>query len=366
MIQVQEFTTEVLLSHKAFFVLDKLPKNASEVDIWIQTPTGLESVDFVDIYRIHDGTLIAAWKHPFQKLSLHNLTAFCDGNIQILNLYPLERIIDIYDRPVDAEYGTFIFTKSEPIDGGDWRCDKGMYGSRPFSAETVSRVITEIGQVVYYEPFLSINNVGHLIYIESNGKTELANEKLNNSIVPTTGRTLQEVLRLVYEWSILGNEPFNSTDEAAVCAKDFLSLLKFSDSEISLLESLMPMQVSKFLSGSETARVRPDNISELSDAVKDVLFKRMASSSLCALLQIHDIADTYGLLELERQELDAGIGRFKEHYEIPEDWSMLEWERIIEHCVENYHSTIGPYVHNQLRLFKNKQLLLDKVSAGQI
>lgn len=365
MIQVQPFTTDILLTHKMFFILNQLPKNAQEVDIWIQTPAGLESVDFVNVYTLHDGTLLAAWKHPFEKLSLQNLTAFCDGVTQVLNLYPLERIIDIYDRPTDAEFGTFIFTKSAPIDSGDWRCDKGMYGSRPFEAESVSRVITNIGQVVYFEPFLSVNNVGNLIYIESNSKSDLANEKLNNSIVPTTGRTLQETLRLIYEWSILANEPFNSADEAAICAKDFLSLLKFSDSDIALLDSLPPMQVAQFLSGSETARIRPDNIPELSGEIKEIIFKRMGSSSLCALLQIHGIEDVYGLLELERQELDAGIGRFKEHYQIPEEWSILEWERIIEHCVLYYHETIGPYVHNQLRLFNNKTDILNKVQKNE-
>lgn len=366
MIQVQPFTTDVLLTHKMFFILGKLPKNSTEIDVWIQTPVGLESVDFVNVYTLHDGTLLAAWKHPFEKLPLQNLTAFCDGVTQILNLYPLERIIDIYNRPVDAEFGTFIFTKSSPIDGGDWRCDRGMYGSRPFESESVSRVITDIGQVVYFEPFLSINSVGHLIYIESNSKSELANEKLNNSIVPTTGRTLQEVMRLIYEWSVLAKEPFNSPDEAATCANDFLSLLKFSDSEVELLESLPPMQVAQFLSGSETARVRPNNIPELTDEIKNIIFKRMGSSSLCALLKIHGIEDAYGLLELEQQELEAGIERFKQHYQIPTDWSILEWERIIEHCALYYHETIGAYVHNQLRLFNNKKVILEKVQNNAL
>lgn len=361
MIQVQPFTTDVLLTHKMFFILDKLPKNGREVDMWVQTPVGLDSVDFVDVYSLHDGTLLAAWKHPFQKLPLQNLVAFCDGNTQIVNLYPLERIIEIYDRPINAELGTFTFTKSAPIADADWRCDRGMYGPRPFEAEQVSRVITELGQVVFFEPFLSVNSVGHLIYLESNSKSELANEKLNNSVVPMTGRTLQEVIRLIYEWSVLADAPFDSEDDAAVVARDFLSLLYFTQSELDDIEALTPMQVSQFLSGSESARVRPDNIQELNNAVKTMVFKRMGSSSLSALLQIHGIEDTYNLLELEKEELSAGIGRFRAYYQIPEDWVMNDWERIIEHCVVHEHATIGPYVHNQLRFFANKQLVLDKV-----
>lgn len=343
MISTQPFITDVLTTHRGFFILDKLPKNATEVDVWIQTPVGNESVDFVDVFVLVDGTLLAAWQHPFQKLPLHNLTVFCDGVTQVLNLYPLERILDIYDRPIDAEFGTFIFTKSAPIGAGDWRCDRGMYGSAPFDNEQVSRVITELSQIVYFEPFLSVNGAGHIIYIESNSKSELANEKLNNSIVPTTGRTLQETLRLIYEWSILAEEPFSSTDDAALSAKTFLNSLKFTTEERTSLGSLPPMQISNYLSGSETARARPDTILMLDDAIKTMVFKRMASSSLSALFKIHGIEDTYGLLAIEIAELESGIQRFNDYYSEPV--SVAE----------------RSFYDNQVRFFANKKSILDSI-----
>jgi hypothetical protein len=341
MIQVQPFSTEVLSTHRGFFILDKLPKFATEVDVWIQTPTGNESVDFIDVFELHDGTLFAAWLHPFQKLPLHNLVAFCDGVTQVLNLYPLERIIDIYDRPLDANLGTFTFTKSIAVGSGDWRCDRGMYGAKAFEQENIDRVFEDVGQIVFYEPFLSLNGVSHLIYVQASNKTQLAEEKVNNSIAPVTGRTLQETMRLVYEWAVLAEEPFDSTDDAAVAAKAFLDGLGFTGEERTALANLAPMQISNYLAGSETARVRPSNIPALDDAIKTMVFKRMASSSLSALLKIHSIEDTYGLTALEQEELDAGVQRFNDYYSEP------------------VSAGDKPFFDNQVRFFRNKQIVLN-------
>jgi len=341
MIQVQPFTTNILATHRGFFILDKLPKNATQVDVWIQTPAGNESVDFIDVFVLQDGTLLAAWQHPFQKLPLHNLTVFCDGITQVLNLYPLERIIDIYDRPLDAQLGTFSFAKSIPVNGGDWRCDRGMYGAQQFTEDNHGRVLDEVNQIVIYESFLGVNGSAHLLYLEATGKTQIADTKINNSIAPVTGRTLQETMRLIYEWSVLAEDPFNSTDDAAVAAKGFLNGLGFTAEERTALASLPPMQISNYLAGSETARVRPDNIASLDDAIKTMVFKRMASSSLSALFKIHGIEDTYGLTALEQAELDAGIQRFNDYYSEP------------------VSAADKPFYDNQVRFFANKQTVLN-------
>lgn len=343
MIQTQPFTTDILTTHRGFFILNQLPKNAQQVDVWIQTPAGVESVDFIDVFVLADGTLLAAWQHPFQKLSLHNLTVFCDGVTQLLNLCPLERIIDIYDRPLNATLGTFSFAKSIPIDGGDWRCHRGMYGPWQFTDDNYGQVIEEIPQIVIYESFLNANDTAHIIYLEATGRTQVAEEKVNNSIAPVTGRTLQETLRLIYEWSVLAQDPFNSTDEAAIAAQGFLNRLGFTNEERSTLASLPPMQISNYLAGSDTARVRPNNIPALDDAIKTMVFKRMASSSLAKLFSIHGIEDTYGLLAIETAELEAGLQRFNAYYPDP------------------VPSQDKAFYDNQVRFFRNKQTILDSI-----
>lgn len=342
MIQVQPFTIDILGTYRGFFILDQIPGNATEVDVWIQTPSGNESVDFIDVFS-YNGVLIAAWQHPFQKLPLHNLVAFCSGTTQVLNLYPLERIIDIYDRPLNASLGTFSFTKSIPVGSGDWRCDRGMYGAKAFTDENIERVFSEVTDISVYEPFLCVNGVAHLIYVEATNKTQLANEKLNNSVVPTTGRTLQETMRLIYEWSVLAEDPFNSTDDAARASKSFLDELKFTPEELETLASLPPMQISNYLAGSETARVRPSNIPALDDAIKTMVFKRMACSSLSKLLSLHGIPVPTEIYQREVQELEAGLQRFNDYYTDP----VPQMEK--------------PFYDNQVRFFNNKQSILNNL-----
>jgi hypothetical protein len=148
-------------------------------------------------------------------------------------------------------------------------------------------------------------------------------------------------MRLIYEWSVLAEEPFNSTDSAAVAAKRFLDSLDFTTEERTALASLPPMQISNYLAGSETARVRPSNIPALNDAIKTMVFKRMASSSLSALFKIHGIEDTYGLAAFEQAELDAGIQRFEGYY------------------TEPVSAADKPFYDNQVRFFRNKQTVLN-------
>ena len=364
MITVKPFSIEILSEYKAFFLLDQLPKGADSVDVWVKTPVGKESVDFVDVFQMKDGSLLAAWKHPYQKLPLHNLEVFCNGNVQILNLYTVERIIDIYDRPVDADMGTFIFCPSTIIPSGDWRCDQSMYGPKKFDNETVSRVIENAGQIVYYESFLNVNGVGHVMYLESSGKSELANEKLNNSVVPATGRTLQECLRLIYEWSVLAQEPFNSKEEAPLCSYDFVKSLKLSDQELATIESLTPMQVSKFISGSNTARLRDMDINPLSEDVANIVFKRMAASSLSFIVSLNPgIWELGEVIQEEHKQLASGIERFRDYYQLPEGMGIDEHDKVLEHAFI-YFPKQKEYVHTQLRGFKNKADLLRGLSLG--
>ena len=367
MIQVQPFSTSVMSSHKVFFILNELPKHTQEIGVWIKTPTGIDPVDFVNVFSLHDGTLVAAWVEPFKHLPLHNVVAYTNGKTQIINMLPLERIIDIYDKPVDSDFGTFSFGASIPIPSGDWRCYRGMYGFWQFSNDNhVDEIVNDVSEILVYESILNVGGTGHLVYVEATNKDKVAYQKINNSIAPASGRTLQETLRLAYEWSVMAEEPFNSQENIALSAKSFLDALNLTDEERTTLENILPMQIYNYISGSETARVRPSDISELNDEVKNIVFKRMASLSLSALLKIHNIEDTYGVLELEKTGLEEGIQRFKDHYQIPSDWLISETDRIIEHCDVYYPAKVDAFVHNQLRHFSNKQLILDKVTNNAL
>lgn len=365
MIRVQPFRYDVLSTHKVFFLLNKIPKGTKDIDIFVDTPTGPESIDFVDVFKMFDDSLLAAWRHPLQKLGLQNLVASANGHQQILNLYPVERIIDVYNKPVTSDFGVFTFAKSNPIPNGDWRCDRGYYGASRFKEDFAQPMVSKLEDIIMYEAFLSVGGAGHLIYIEVAKNTDLANDKLNNSVIPTTGRTLQEALRLVYEWSVLADEPFNSNSDAAIACKKFITALDLSEQEIAEIENITPMQISQFLTGSETARVRPDNILELSTGIADIVFNRMAASSLSFIVSRNpEICDLDEVLTRELAELNAGIDRFRTFYGIPIDIS-LEDRNIVAKIADFWAPTQEAYVHNQLRNFENKRVILDEISRRQ-
>ena len=364
MIEVTQFSIKALETYKTFFLLDKLDKNQEEVEILVQTPTGLEAVDFVEVFSMKDGSLLAGWQHPFQKMALHNLIASANGKSQILNLYPVERIIDIYDSPLDIDstdnnLWSFSFASSAPVDGGDWRCDRGMYGPRMFPEEDVNRVISDLGEIIVYEPFLCINSIGHLVYISGKNKRDLAIEKLNNSFHPTTALTLQETLRLIYEWSQLAGEPFNSQDDVAVLSEQFINSLNLTDEELLTLSQLPNMQIANFLTGSEAARTRPDNPPVLSQSIKDLIFNRMATTSLSFITARNPgIWDFEEIYNKEIESLNQGEARFRSYYGVPNNEPLDTESKAGEYARANTTNQEG-YIHNQLRGFKNKKIVMN-------
>jgi hypothetical protein len=361
--KTKPFNIDVIKTHKGFFLLNKLPKNSEEVLVGIKSPSGFIDVDFVDVFTMKDGSLLAAWKHPFQKLGLHNLIAKVDDYSQILNLYTVERVIDIYNQPVDSDFGVFVFSKSEPVDSGDWRCDRGYYGPSRFVEDIPTPMLSGSEEIVVYEPFLSVTEHGHIFYMKVSTKFPVGEEKINNSIIPTITRTFQEIIKLVYEWSILSKEPFNDTSEASVAAKKYFDALMFSKEEIAVIESINPMQISQFLNGSTTARVRPTLISEMTTEIENLLFDRLASSSVSFIVSRNpELWDLKELLQEEQEELKVGIERFKTYYIIPINVEIEETEKV-KQISKLWVPNEEAYVHNQLRNFKNKKAILDGLTA---
>jgi asparagine synthetase A len=124
------------------------------------------------------------------------------------------------------------------------------------------------------------------------------------------------------------------------------------------------MQVSKFISGSKTARLRDMNIPELSQDVAKMVFDRMGSSSLSFIVsQNLDIWDFDEVLSEEKKQLELGISRFVNYYQIPETVDPMDQEKVLEHAFV-YFPKQKDYVHTQLRGFKNKLQILSSLDIG--
>lgn len=346
MITVQPFTLEVIKTHKCFYLLRHIT-GATELQILHNTPAGHIETDVADAFAMPNGAIIVGWKFPLNIAPMHNLVAVHGQTIENINLVPLERVIDIYDRPVDAQVGTFIFTNSDIIiaPGMDWRCDNGKYGPAPFHQGI--RIIDKFSDITVYEPVLSINGVGHIIYLEGVAKQELAEDHLNNDLMPSIGRTFWETLKLVREWAIVNKEPFNNTEPVAHKAFRFIDELQLSDAEIAVIDQQIPMQIANYLTGSTNARQRPDGVLPITDDVKGLLFSRLASGSVSALEYLNPgMWDLQELLQAEKQQIVADEFIFETLKK------SMEPDRLV--------------IPIQHRFFNNKRMILDKVETQQL
>lgn len=345
MITVQPFNLDIIKTHKCFYLLQQIT-NASELQIVHHTPSGHIETEVADAFSMPNGRIIVAWKAPLNIAPMHNLVAISGSTVENINLTSLERIIDIYDRPTDAQVGVFSFTNSDMIIAPnlDWRCDNGKFGPRSFHPITI---MDELPQIVVYEPVLSINGVGHIIYVEGVGKQTLAEHHLNSDSHPVTGRTLWETLKLIREWAIVNQEPFNNTEAVAHKAHTFIKELKLTQEELSIIDQQIPMQIANYLSGSTNARQRPDGVLPITDDVKNLLFSRMASWSVSALEYLNPgMWDLQELLDAEREQL------------------VID-KQIFEMLQQSFDPE-RPVIAIQNRVFANKELILDRVTAGQL
>lgn len=345
MITVQPFSIEVIKTHKCFYLLRYIT-NATELQILHNTPAGHVPTDVADAFSMPNGVIIVAWKAPLNIAPMHNLVAVYGQTTENINLMPLERVIDIYDRPVDAQTGTFTFTNSDMIlaPNLDWRCDNGKFGPRSFHPTTI---IDSLPQIVMYEPMLSVNGVGHVIYIEGIGKETLADHHLNNDEYPVTGRTFWETLKLIREWAIVNLPPFNNTDAVSLKARLFLKELQLTDAELAVIDSQIPMQIANYLSGSTNARQRPGGVLPITDDVKNIMFSRLASGSVSAL-----------------EYMNPGMWNIEELVHV--ERTQLDTDRILFEMLKQTMEPDRPVIAIQHRFFDNKQLILDKVQNNSL
>lgn len=346
MAAVRKFDLEVVATHKCFYLLRDI-RGVDQVQLMHNTPAGHIETDVADVFSMPNGRIIVAWKYPLNTASMHNLIAISGTTVENVNLIPLERVIDIYDRPVDARVGTFIFTNSDMVisPGTDWRCDNGKFGPTPFQQGV--RIIDHLSEISVYEPVISVNGIGHLIYIEGVAKQNEANHYLLAGELPTVGRTLWETIKLIHEWAIVNDEPFNNREAVSYKANMFLKEIGITSQELSVIDAQVSMQVANYLLGNTNARQRPDGIMPMTNEIKKMLFSRVASCSISALEYMNPgMWDLEELLEVENTQL-----------------------RIDMFLFENTKRTMSPdrpAIAIQNRIFANKQIILDMVSAATL
>ena len=356
---VQPFDIDVVKTHKLFYVLDLIV--GETVDLYRRTPAGDDPFMDAEVFSMQDGHLLVALAHPF-KYAANNCLIAKQGDIEeVVNLNCWERLLDFYDTPIDnTQNGLFVFCDSVAVADPkvEWRCDNTMFGPKSYLSD-IGRAVSSLSRIIALENILSIHGVGYITYTHLTDDEAIRELYINNAEYPCSGSTLSELFKLLVEWSEVTNSPFDNTDDIALDAKKFLEVLNFDPN---LVDDQVDMQVINYLKGSDHARVRPTNVQPNKPELIEFVKKNMASSSLASLSILYPgIWDTQELLNAEQDELNSGIQRFRDYYKIPEDWEMTQVSKIVEHCELYIDMTTGAYIHNQLRLFKNKQSVLNSI-----
>ena len=164
--------------------------------------------------------------------------------------------------------GTFTFTGSRSAQNQtSGRCDLSMKGPYVFTrladsaASDVfnSTFLVSMGDIKTFAPIVSVDNVGHLFYVAYTDPNK-EDFDVNSNNLPKATRTFFELLRLLVEWKLVADSPWNNdTDEIATVVDQFFSETKMTQEVIDdALANQCDMQVARYLKNDPNARSRPD------------------------------------------------------------------------------------------------------------
>ena len=294
-----------------FFMLQKLDAT-STINLYYQEVNNNIPFEDCALFEMENGQVLVAFPEYFTHISKHNLVA-TDGVVsEIVSLQIFERIYKHYKHGVNAiDAGGFVFMNSAPVPSFDnqWRCDAGLYGVELFTdplGDSTIAVPEAADALLVYEPVLSINGVGHLVYIErenKNNKTQL----MNNSITPFATYSLGEALKLILEWAQVSQEPFNNTESVASKAFEFTQKLGIEET---LVFNQPDMQIFEYLKGNIDARKRPTNVVETNQNLFDFVKRKMSHMSLASLLSCYPEYDNTDV-EIQR-DIQSAENEFAE------------------------------------------------------
>lgn len=308
--QVQEFNLNILKTNQCFYLLQNI-SNVNEIEILHNTPSGLVDFDYISLFSMPNGKIIAAWQNSLYLAPYYNLVARSGSITEIIPTSTVERVIELYDRQTTSNLGVFSFANSVVVlePNIDWRCDSGKFGPSAFQQNM--RLVENLSDIVIYEPIFSVNGSAHIVYLQTKTNGHLADENLNNAEKPLIGRSFWECLKVVREWSIVNAEPFNNSETIADKAGQFMAQLNFSEQELSHIDSQVPMQIAKYLMGDENARQRPLDLLEINTDIRNLLFRRLASGTVSLLETLNPgMWNIEELIETENSLVDERIVNF--------------------------------------------------------
>jgi hypothetical protein len=288
-------------------MLEKINGDSDSVFIYKNTPDGMVELTHFQAYRMANNEVLVAMFDDAKMVTDYEYIAVSGEIEEGFCTQLFERVANIYNKPPTNDDGVFVFVNSLPVvlDNQTFRCDMTRFGPTRFTEDgSYGEPMTKgLEQIITYEPILSINGVGHIIFMHERDDIETADKVVNDFEIPAATRTLSELLKLMTEWVQTTEPPFNGTDPIAVHAKNFLEAIGMDETLIEHIKAnQVDMQVVNYFSGSETARVRPDNVMPLTAEVESWLLPKFSFMTLSKLLEFYpDAWDADELLNKEKE-----------------------------------------------------------------
>lgn len=285
--------------HSMWFMLDKIKDGP--ISLVLRTPTEDEPFTEFSCYKMNDGHILVGINNFMRFTARYNLVAVSNGIEEIVNVQLFENIMDHYDAPINnTEHGYFVFVDSVVVDESkDWRCDKSRFGNVNYETTEGGRefLIQDGGQLILYEPILSVLGVSHIVCIRFVNDEGYRDYYANHAELPIVGATISELFKLITEWAIVSQEPFNNQQGISQDANEFLKQLNFDSS---LVDYQVDMYIAEFLKGNENARQRPQNVQPLSQDLDMFIKRNMSYRCLSALISLYP--NSYNLQEIINEE----------------------------------------------------------------
>lgn len=294
---VNPYSEDLYLQPDKFFMTDFDYPTLNIIDKIELTDFEMYCIDAVTeekvIYPSQDYTLLSVKDkilvvfHNYHKFTAKTyLYAEYNDVKSIIQASLYEDVQRFFHMGKDHTWGSFVFMGSRVVEASDnnpsrLRCDINDYGPIFWNSQGETNTdgnhdefsqTVDITRLQDFAIVMSVPSAGHIVYLRLkpiNGEL-LAEDYNNNAVVPAVARTLFEIIKLIDEWAMVNQSPWNNSQAISAKAKEFINGLDIPQEVIDSVRSLQTdMQVYRYLAGNENARNRPplDEIAPMPDVV---------------------------------------------------------------------------------------------------
>ena len=164
------------------------------------------------------------------------------------------------------------------------RCDDNKYGPISFHPFDEPYVLTR------FRGIIDIAGLMHISYLNTSNEGFLNPSSRDNNCTATT---LTGIIKLVYEWSLMAQEPFNSEEPIAIKCKQFLEEIKIPVELMTwILENQVDKQVFNYLNGETRIEYPSNENTEIPDILLSFIQSKCMYNSISYLIKKHPKASS--------------------------------------------------------------------------